>query len=174
MRFLRPDRFVSRVTAIEPAELVEAGFDAVLVDLDNTLKPRDRETVPEDIAAWVRSLTDAGLEVCLLSNNWHGTVSGIADDLGIHFVSKAVKPLPFSYLIGLRRMGRHRRGAVMIGDQIFTDVLGARLVGIPVWAVPPLAAHDLPHTLFLRRVERLLVGELVAEDAADMVGDGDA
>ena len=167
MRALRPDRFVSRVDALDPLDIVDRGIEGVLIDLDNTLKPRDRDDVPVELGAWVTSLKDAGLKVCLLSNNWHETVSGVAKGLGIAYVSKAVKPLPFSYLIGMRRMGTNRRNTLMIGDQIFTDVLGARLLGMPVWAVPPLAEHDLAHTLFLRKVERALVGELVPEDRAD-------
>lgn len=167
MKALRPDRFVSRVDVIDPQEILDRGITGVLVDLDNTLKPRDRHDVPAELADWVISLKDAGIKVCLLSNNWHETVSGVADRLGIAYVSKAVKPLPFSYLMGMRRMGTKRRDTLMIGDQIFTDVLGARLLGLPVWAVPPLAKHDLAHTLFLRKVERVLVGELVPEDRVD-------
>lgn len=167
MKALKPDRFVSRVDVIDPREILDQGVAGVLIDLDNTLKPRDRSDVPVELADWVGTLKDAGLKVCLLSNNWHETVSGVADRLGIAYVSKAVKPLPFSYLIGMRRMGTNRRDTLMIGDQIFTDVLGARLLGLPVWAVPPLAKHDLAHTLFLRKVERALVGELIPEDSVD-------
>ena len=65
--------------------------------------------------------------------------------------------MPPAFLLGLRRLGATRRTTLMIGDQLFTDVLGATLLGIPTAMVLPLAAHDLPHTLMLRRVERLYI-----------------
>jgi HAD superfamily phosphatase (TIGR01668 family) len=147
-----------------PADwLLTHGYRAVLLDLDNTLLPRDCDAIPPDILAWAHGLTAAGLRCCLLSNNWHARVSAAAEELGFALVSKAVKPLPFAFLLALHRLQARRREAVMIGDQLYTDMLGAAVLGIGTIMVQPLSDYDLAHTLFLRKLERFTMGSRVPE-----------
>ena len=77
--------------------------------------------------------------------------------MGFRLVSKAVKPLPFAFLRALQLLGVRRRDAAMVGDQLFTDVLGASLLGIRTILVEPLSRTDLPHTLVLRRLEAVVL-----------------
>jgi hypothetical protein len=101
----------------------------------------------------------AGFRVCLVSNNWHERVHTAAEELGFGLVSRAVKPLPFAFLTALKRVESSRKRAAVVGDQVFTDVLGGKLAGIRTVLVQPLSSSDLPHTLFLRRLEsRILRG----------------
>lgn len=152
-----PTFYLPSVLDIAPIRIRERGFDSVLLDLDNTLLPRGEDEIPTDIRAWCESLADHDIRACLVSNNWQGRIQQVAGDLGFHLVSKAIKPLPPAFLLGLRKLGSTRRSTMMIGDQLFTDVLGATLLGMQTAMVLPLAAHDLPHTLMLRRVERLYI-----------------
>jgi HAD superfamily phosphatase (TIGR01668 family) len=158
MAFLTPDDYFSSVTAIDPEALVERGVHIVLLDLDNTLVPRDTQVVPDEVAQWIARLKDCGLRACLLSNNWHGTVLAYADELGLPIIHKAMKPLPFGYRRALREMDRQKgEGVVCVGDQIVTDVWGAHLLGLPVILVKPQAEKDLWYTLLFRRLERLIM-----------------
>jgi len=157
MSFFSPDDYLVDVHAIDLAALKDAGIDTVLIDLDNTLLPRDTNVVPSELSEWARELTDRGFKVCLVSNNWHERVKSVADELGFELVSKAVKPLPFAFLRALSKVGSQRKRAVMVGDQLFTDVLGGRLLGMRTVLVTPLSQTDLPHTLLLRRLERLVL-----------------
>jgi uncharacterized protein len=152
-----PDYYLRSVSDIDLDALRARGIDTLLVDLDNTLLPRDTSEVPEAARTWVRSLSAEGFTVCLVSNNWHGRVSEVADELGIDLVAKAVKPLPFAFLRALRRVGSKRSRAVVVGDQMFTDVMGGKLLGMATVMVLPLSESDLPHTLALRRIERVLL-----------------
>lgn len=152
-----PDFYLPSVLDVSPARIAERGFTHVLLDLDNTLLPRGEDIIPESIDAWCRSLAEHDLRACLVSNNWQGRVEQVAGDLGFELVSKAIKPLPPAFVIGMRRMGARPRTTLMIGDQLFTDVLGARMLGIRSVMVLPLAAHDLPHTLALRHLEKLVM-----------------
>ncbi|TLM97336.1 MAG: YqeG family HAD IIIA-type phosphatase, partial [Actinobacteria bacterium] len=147
------------VQDIDLADLSASGIDTLLVDLDNTLLPRDTNEIPDDLRAWSATLAEQGFRVCLVSNNWHQRVHTVATQLGFQLVAKAVKPLPFAFLRALRLVGSKRRQAVIVGDQVFTDVLGGKLLGIRTILVTPLSETDLPHTLFLRRLEaRVLAG----------------
>ena len=154
---LSPDYYLRRVTDIDLDALRARGIDTLLVDLDNTLLPRDSAAVPEAARTWVRSLSAEGFKVCLVSNNWHERVSVVADELGIDLVAKAVKPLPFAFLRALRKVGSKRSSAAIVGDQMFTDVVGGKLLGMVTVMVLPLSQSDLPHTLALRRIERVLL-----------------
>ncbi len=159
MRLLVPDRYLTDVRAIDLDDLQARGIDALLLDLDNTILRRDTNEVPSALEDWVASLSDCGFKVCLISNNWHEPVRRVAAELGLDLVSKAIKPLPFAFWVALRRIGARAHRSAVVGDQLFTDVLGGKLIGATTIMVLPLSSTDLPHTLLLRRLEaRIMKG----------------
>ena len=156
MAFLKPDRYFSRISRIDiERDLLGCGFESVLMDVDNTILTRDTHEVPRD----------AGLDFCLVSNNWHEGVYQLAERLELPIVAKAVKPLPPAFLMALRKIGAKRATTVVIGDQLITDVLGAHFLGMTAYMLQPLVEQDLPHTLMLRHVERLIMGDRKPEEA---------
>lgn len=166
MPFLKPDRYFSRISRIDiERDLVGCGFTSVLMDVDNTILTRDTHEVPRDVALWLGRARDAGLEFCLVSNNWHEGVYQLADRLELPIVAKAVKPLPPAFLMALRKIDAKRATTVVIGDQLVTDVLGAHFLGMTAYMLQPLVEQDLPHTLMLRHFERLVMGDRKPEEA---------
>lgn len=171
MAFMRPDRLFSRVSRIDVhADLLSRGLTHVLLDVDNTILRRDNHEIPSDVRGWLGSLREAGVDVCLVSNNWHDTVVRVAEELELPIVTHSVKPLPPAFLIGRAKVGGRRCDTVVIGDQLITDGIGAHLLGMPVYMVLPLVEQDLKHTLMLRHVERLFLGGMAPEDVPS--GDG--
>jgi HAD superfamily phosphatase (TIGR01668 family) len=158
MTILTPDQSYKSVEDIPVGALLDLGYNAVLIDVDNTLVPRDTGQIPPAVASWVEQLKASGLAVCLLSNNWHSVVFEYADTLGLPIIYKAMKPAPFGYQKALQKIKAQRQGAVIIGDQLLTDVLGARLSGIAAILVEPRSSTDLWYTKIFRRIERLLQG----------------
>ncbi len=154
---LSPDYYLTSVHAIDLEDLRSQGVDTLLVDLDNTLLPRDTNIIPDDLRAWAAKLEADGLKICLVSNNWHERVQSVAAELGFALVAKAVKPLPFAFLRALKQVGSTTKTAAVVGDQLFTDVLGGKLLGMRTVLVAPLSSSDLPHTLVLRRLERMVL-----------------
>jgi HAD superfamily phosphatase (TIGR01668 family) len=154
---LAPDSYYSSVHAIDLDALSREGVRVLLMDLDNTLLPRDTNVVPEDLKAWAAELAARGFRVCLVSNNFHERVRAVASELGFDIVDHAVKPLPFAFLRALARAQARRSEAAVVGDQLFTDILGGRLLGMRTVLVSPLSGTDLPHTLVLRRLEALVL-----------------
>ena len=159
MPLLHPDAYFIDVQAIDLGDLRRDGVEGLLLDLDNTLLPRDTNTVPDQLRSWVDRVRESGMRVCLISNNWHERVKSVADELGFELVSKALKPLPFAFRRAARLLGTRPDRTAVVGDQIFTDILGGNLVGAHTILVKPLSDTDLPHTLLLRRVEeRIMAG----------------
>lgn len=163
MHALRPYRHYRDVAAIDLDALATAGVRGLLVDLDNTLLPRDTGVMPRFVTSWVGQARER-FAICLVSNNWHEPVHVVARELGLPLVARAVKPLPFALWAGMRRIGVRPRECAIIGDQLFTDVLGGNLVGARTVLVDPLSSADLAHTLLLRKLEARIMRGRVAND----------
>jgi HAD superfamily phosphatase (TIGR01668 family) len=158
-----PNVYLRRVQDIDLSDLRARRIDTLLIDLDNTLLPRDTSALSPEVIAWVASLPEQGFTAVLVSNNWHQRVHAVAEELGLDLVAKAVKPLPFAFLGALSRAGARRENAAVIGDQLFTDVLGGRLLGMFTVLVTPLSESDLWHTLALRHLERAILRNRVPQ-----------
>lgn len=161
MALLKPDKLFARITAIDiNRDLLKVGLNAVLLDVDNTLRSRETYEIPHDVGVWLAEARDAGVKFCLLSNNWHKDVLEFADSIELPIVAKAMKPLPFAYLAALRKLNAKASSAVSVGDQLFTDVVGAHVVNIAAYMVLPLAEIDPKHTKIFRTIERSVIGQL--------------
>lgn len=164
MRIFSPDRYVSRVESIDLDALWDQGKRAILLDRDNTLVPRDAACAPASVAAWLDRARDLGFRLCMVSNNWHrDEVMRSAGELGLEAISHAMKPAPFAVRAGLRRIGAAPAEAVLIGDQLYTDVWSGNLAGIDTILVKPQTTSDLWYTRIFRVFERRALRDLDCE-----------
>jgi len=153
-----PDEVVPSVTDIDPTTLVQQGIRAVLLDLDNTLVPWQRMDVPEVIRHWVEAMKQTGLRLCLVSNTRRRRrLEVISKELGIAYVPKAFKPRRYGLRQALEQLGTAPQQAVMIGDQIFTDVWGGNRMGMRTILVLPMARREFIGTKVSRLLERILL-----------------
>ena len=156
MRLFRATRYVASLPLVDVDELVSRGVRLVLLDRDNTCVPRDAHVAPAEVAAWLDRAREAGLELCLVSNNFHSTqVAATARELGCEFVDHAMKPAPFALVRAMRARGRVPGETVMVGDQVFTDVAAGNLAGVRTILVRPQSRRDLWYTHVFRVFERL-------------------
>lgn len=156
---LSPDYYYRSVQDIDFGELRQRGVTTLLVDLDNTLLPRNSEAVTDSACEWARAAEREGMRVCVVSNNWHGRVRDVAAQLGVPIVAKALKPFPAAFRRALTVTGASRDQVAVVGDQIFTDILGGKLFGAVTILVTPLSTSDLPHTKLLRHLEHMLLAD---------------
>lgn len=156
---LTPDLYYRSVLSIDFDELRARGVRALLLDLDNTLLPRDTGVVAEEYSRWVAHAREQGFDVCIVSNNWHAHVEHIAAELGCGISAKALKPLPHAFRRAMAGLKVEAREVAVIGDQVFTDVLGGNMLGATTVLVEPLSRTDLPHTLLLRLIERHVLAD---------------
>ena len=154
----RADQHVDSLPEVSLDALARAGIRGIVVDLDNTVCAYHRPELAPGVAEWVAAARDRGFSLVLVSNNFSERVALVGAQLGIPVVPNALKPLPFAFLRALKLLRTPRRATVVIGDQLFTDVLGAKLVGCHTILTTPLVAHDFPLTRVLRFLERTLAG----------------
>ena len=106
-----------------------------------------------------------GFKLCMVSNNWHrDQVMSSARELGLEAISHAMKPAPFALKAGLKRLGATADEAVLIGDQLYTDVWSGNFAGVDTILVKPQATQDLWYTQIFRIFERRALRDLPCEE----------
>ncbi len=158
LRFLAPHVCVESVRQLSLNRLRNLGLDALLLDVDCTLKRYRDEEVTPGVAAWLDELRRGGIGLCLVSNGLGGRVRRFAERLDLPFVSKALKPFPFGCRAAMRKMKFQPSRTAMVGDQLFADVMAARLAGLTSILVRPIHPEEEPWFTRLKRVpERCLL-----------------
>ncbi|MDQ7842969.1 MAG: YqeG family HAD IIIA-type phosphatase [Armatimonadota bacterium] len=153
-RLLTPREVAASVADLDPEALHRRGVRGVILDLDNTIVPWGRRTVPPVVHEWVEGLRRTGIRVCIVSNNSGGWARQVSASLGgIPVVGWALKPVPFGFRRAMRLMGTAPAQTALVGDQLFTDVLGGNLLGVYTILVEPLSPRDWLSTRLVRLLE---------------------
>jgi len=154
------DEYVKDVFQIDLVKLKNEGKRVIFTDLDNTLVGAAVKKPTPEIIEFLNQANELGFEVIIVSNNNEERVSYFAKDLSIKAAHhKALKPLKLK----LRRILKQydRTQVIMIGDQLMTDVLVAKRLGLYTILVEPIHLHsDENSTKFNRRLERFVVKQL--------------
>lgn len=157
MSLVRPWRRERAITDVDVDELAASGVRCVLFDRDNTVVPRDTGVAPADVMDWICRVREAGIALCMVSNNFHSQqVEASAAELGCAVVHHAMKPAPFAVRRALALVGVDASEAVLIGDQVFTDVMAGNLAGVRTILVEPQSTSDLWYTHIFRVFERAI------------------
>ncbi len=158
-RVFLPDFVVDSVECLSPEFLGKVGLKALLLDLDCTLKPYRATTIAPEVIRWIEQLQENGFRLFLVSNGRLSRVMPLAQQLGLPYIAPAWKPFPFALWRAVRRLGVERKSTAMVGDQIFADVLAARLAGLRSILVTPIFPDQEPWWTRLKRpLETLVTG----------------
>lgn len=145
-----PTAAVRNVTDISLKLIRELGIDAILLDVDNTLAPPTSHIPYEGVHEWIAMLKENHIAVVICSNNYQKRVKPFSDSVGLDCVAMSLKPFPFGFNRAKRKLKEKPQSVLVVGDQIYTDVLGANLAGMKsVLLVPRDEEHGL--TIWLRR-----------------------
>ena len=121
-----------------------------MLDIDNTLTADRSQELPAEVAQWLEEMRKAGVALTIVSNGAEQRVKPFARKLGLAYLYRAAKPLPFALMVARRRMGVKRREMAMVGDQLYADRMAAALYGIPGLMVVP-RGPDLGAQVVLKR-----------------------
>ncbi len=157
-----PRLVIPTVTALPPEFFPAHGLTAALLDLDNTLVQWHHTAVEPAVAAWVASLTAAGVRCCLASNTHRPRrLAELGRSLGIPFELGVAKPRPAGLRRCLSRVGAEPEETAMIGDQIFTDIWGGNQCGLFTILVQPMSGREFIGTRVVSRpLERVVLSVL--------------
>ena len=157
-KLLRPSQIVRDIYEIDFRRLKADGISALILDIDDTLIPREVNDVYPRLFEWVEERKEEGFRLCLTSNSRHPLrVKYFSQSLGLPAMHFSLKPLPFAFRRSLEILKAKPEEAAMIGDQLFMDILGANLLNIYSIYID----HGKPETflprIWMRDVERWLV-----------------
>lgn len=163
LRLLTPDAVYESLFAVDLHALKARGIRGIIIDLDNTLIAYGHGKVTEQARSWVAEARGLGFRLCLTSNARSGRVRYFAQMLDMPGIANAAKPTRRAFRRALRLLGTEPPETAVIGDQLFTDVLGGRLMGLYTVLVNPLSTVELGPTRLMRRLERKVLRKLVRE-----------
>ncbi|MEH7251390.1 YqeG family HAD IIIA-type phosphatase [Neobacillus niacini] len=152
-----PDEHVKSILDIRPEDLKKRGIKGIITDLDNTLVEWDRPNATPELIKWFEQIKKHNILVTIVSNNNELRVKEFSDPLQIPFIFRARKPMVRAFYQALSKMGIKKEEAVVIGDQLLTDVLGGNRSGFHTILVVPVAQTDGFFTKFNRFTERRIL-----------------
>lgn len=152
-----PKLYCKNILEVTPEILKENNIKALILDVDNTLLDFDLKII-DGLEDWGKTMKENGIKCIILSNsNKETKVKMVADLLGIEYIKFAMKPLKRGFKMAQKKLDIPNENIAAIGDQIFTDVIGANRTKMFSILVKPLAEKDLWMTRFKRPIEELVI-----------------
>jgi len=151
-----PDRYVASTYVIDFEKLYEEGIRGLIFDIDNTLVPHGAPADKRAIALFKR-LKDIGFKCCLISNNQEPRVAMFNEPIQVDYVYDAHKPSTKNYKKAMEIMHTDTSNTIFIGDQLFTDVWGAKRAGIQNILVKPIHPKEEIQIVLKRYLEKIVL-----------------
>ena len=129
--------YVHSAYAVDFSKLYQKGYRALILDIDNTLVEHGAPATAEAIA-FFEKLREIGYATCIISNNHEPRVKSFADAVESDYIFDAGKPSRKGYEEAMRRCGSTKENTLFMGDQLFTDIWGAKRCGIRSILVKPI------------------------------------
>lgn len=151
-----PDATAKSTYDIDFEALYAEGIRGLLFDIDNTLVPHGAPADARAEALFAR-LKSIGFKCCLISNNKEARVLMFNKNINVNYIYDAHKPSRTGYERAMKLMGTDKTNTVFIGDQLFTDVYGAKRTGIRNILVSPIHPKEEIQIVFKRKLEKIVL-----------------
>lgn len=156
MDILKPKLKVDSLQKINLEYFRKLAMQGIIIDLDNTIVPWDVDKISKEADSFLKRALSLDYKICLLSNARKKRTENVASQYQIEYLSSAFKPRKKAFLMALERIGLNADQALVIGDQVFTDILGGNRAGCFTILVPALSKKEFAGTKILRFFESLL------------------
>lgn len=151
-----PDEYMASTYVIPFEKLYEEGYRFVIFDVDNTLVPHG-SPADERSKKLFKRLKEIGFSCCLLSNNKEPRVKKFNEEINVDYIYDAHKPSTKSYVEAIRKMDGKINTTIFVGDQLFTDVWGAKRTGIRNILVKPIHPKEEIQIILKRYLEKIVL-----------------
>lgn len=150
---LLPWRIADELPDLEPAWLKEQGIQLLMLDFDNTIVPYTTNVPTQRMDAWLQMMKRSEIQICVVSNSKRERVKFFCEMFGIPCITHAKKPFSRGIRACLEKFGVPRENSALVGDQIYTDTLGANCAGVRSVLVKAINNHII--WLKLRHIAEL-------------------
>lgn len=156
-RLLYPDHFAKSIFDIDDVFLKSLNIEALIIDIDNTLTEYEKKCPDEGVIRWVENLKNNGFSICLISNNNKKKAENFTKALNLPVIYNAAKPSRRPFKKAIKILKAEGKKIAIIGDQIFTDILGGNRMGFYTILVEPLSSKDFIFTRLIRKLEKIVL-----------------
>ena len=144
MRFsFLPTIIVDSVTQLTPQMLKDRGIELLMLDFDNTIVPYTTSTPTEEMHRWLERMSQSSIQLCVVSNSHKDRVKIFCRKYGIDCITHANKPFPKGITECLEKYQIDPKECALVGDQIFTDTMGANGCGVMSILVKAIDNHNI-------------------------------
>jgi HAD superfamily phosphatase (TIGR01668 family) len=159
-KLLYPEKFYSSIFEIDLEELRKEKITGIIIDLDNTLVAWDKRETTEELHRWLDEVRERGFKLCIVSNSRSARAKEVAREVGLPMIAEAWKPRRKAFRAAMDVLGTSTSETAVIGDQVFTDVLGGNRMNLKTVLVVPISDKELWTTRLLRRLERRILRKI--------------
>ena len=143
MRFsFLPWAIADSITDLTPEFLRSKGIKLLMMDFDNTIVPYTTDIPTDKVADWLSKMAASSIQICVVSNSRKDRVKVFCDRQGIDCITHAKKPFPKGIRTCVEKYGLPENSCALVGDQIYTDVLGANGAGVRSVLVKAIDNHN--------------------------------
>ena len=137
-----PTMITGSLTDLTPSFLASQGIELLMLDFDNTIVPYTTSIPTPDMEIWLRCMVRMGVKLCVVSNSKKNRVKTFCRKYGIPCITHAKKPFSKGIRECLELFGMKPEQCALVGDQIYTDTLGANGVGVKSILVKAIDNHN--------------------------------
>lgn len=158
-----PDFYFKSIYDINFNELKRMGIENLIIDIDNTLVSWGSRFADDKVNKFIKELRDMKFNICLLSNSSRKRVKRFRGEMDVELFTTGIKPMKTMFLGALRKLDGKPENTCAIGDQIFTDIVGANRCGLYTILVDPISKDEFITTKWIRKIECNIRGKLEYE-----------
>ena len=152
----KPTFWLKNVLSIDEEFLKKNNVGALVLDMDNTLSMHGDPAAEDGIPEWLDEMRALGIKMRVVSNNTKKRVAPLAAKLGLVYSANGAKPFTFGVNRAVKSMGVRKSETLVVGDQIFTDIMAGNLAGIRTVLVEPFRMENNWFFHFKRKLESLV------------------
>lgn len=155
MSVFTPDLCLSKVHQLDATLLSQYGIKGIILDVDNTLTAHDSQEVEQLVLDWIAEMKQAGIKLLIASNNSDDRIKPFATKIALDYHAMSCKPMTFAFHKAMQTFGLKASEVAVVGDQIYTDILGGNLKGMFTVLVEPYMIESGFLFRLKRKLERM-------------------
>lgn len=160
----KPNIKLKKITDITVEMLKNHNIDSLILDVDNTLSTHHGQILTAGLEDWLALMRNNGIKMTVLSNSNSKRLKPFAEKIGLDFISMGLKPLPFGYIRALKKLKAPKENVAIVGDQIFTDVLGGNFLRLKTVLLTPIKPETSLRFKIKRKLETVIIKKLKIVD----------
>jgi HAD superfamily phosphatase (TIGR01668 family) len=153
----KPNVKLDKITDITISVLQKYNINSLILDVDNTLSTHHGQVLTDGLEDWLDLMRQNGIKMTVLSNSKAPRLEPFSKKIGLDYISLGLKPLPFGFWRALKRLGSERKNTAIVGDQIFTDIVGGNCVGLKTVLLTPIQLETSLRFRIKRKIESYVI-----------------